>query len=68
LTGTEAEEMYARGNVGKLCVFEKYEGLHTAAALIRITDGMVAVLTTENSDRRCMVRSKRRDRRVYGLR
>ena len=50
LTGTEAEEVYAQGSVRKFDVFEKYHDVDTAAALITMTDGVVAVLTGGRQD------------------
>ena len=50
LTGTEAEEVYAQGSVREFDVFEKYDDVDTAAALIRMADGVVAVLTGGRQD------------------
>jgi len=50
LTGTEAEVVYAQGSVRKFDVFDKYDDVDTAAALIRMTDGVVAVLTGGRQD------------------
>jgi myo-inositol 2-dehydrogenase/D-chiro-inositol 1-dehydrogenase len=50
LTGTEAEEVYAQGSVRKFGVFKKYDDVDTAAALIRMADGVVAVLTGGRQD------------------
>jgi len=50
LTGTEVEEVYARGSVREFEVFEKYGDVDTAAALITLTDGVVAVLTGGRQD------------------
>src|SRR5918998_131433 len=50
LTGGEVEEVYATGSVRKFDVFAKYDDVDTAAALITMTDGVVAVLTGGRHD------------------
>jgi myo-inositol 2-dehydrogenase / D-chiro-inositol 1-dehydrogenase len=50
LTETEIEEVYARGSVREFDVFGKYDDVDTAAALITLTDGVVAVLTGGRQD------------------
>jgi myo-inositol 2-dehydrogenase/D-chiro-inositol 1-dehydrogenase len=50
LTGGEVEEVYATGSVRKFDVFAKYDDVDTAAALIKMTDGVVAVLTGGRHD------------------
>ena len=50
LTGGEAEEVYATGSVRKFEVFGKYEDVDTSAALIKMVDGVVAVLTGGRQD------------------
>jgi myo-inositol 2-dehydrogenase / D-chiro-inositol 1-dehydrogenase len=50
LTETEIEEVYARGSVREFDVFEKYDDVDSAAALITLTDGVVAVLTGGRQD------------------
>ena len=50
LTGGEVEEVYATGSVRKFDVFAKYDDVDTAAALITMTDGVVAVLTGGRQD------------------
>jgi myo-inositol 2-dehydrogenase / D-chiro-inositol 1-dehydrogenase len=42
--------VYAQGSVRKFDVFEKYHDVDTAAALITMTDGVVAVLTGGRQD------------------
>src|SRR5215213_9096620 len=50
LTGGEAEEVYATGSVRKFEVFGMYEDVDTSAALIKMVDGVVAVLTGGRQD------------------
>lgn len=50
MTGGEVEEVYAVGSVRKFEVFEKYGDVDTSAALIRMRDGVVAVLTGGRHD------------------
>jgi myo-inositol 2-dehydrogenase / D-chiro-inositol 1-dehydrogenase len=50
LTGSEVEEVYATGSVRKFDVFAKYDDVDTSAALIKMTDGVVAVLTGGRHD------------------
>jgi myo-inositol 2-dehydrogenase / D-chiro-inositol 1-dehydrogenase len=50
LTGGEVEEVYATGSVRKFGVFEKYDDVDTSAALLRMEDGVVALLTGGRHD------------------
>jgi myo-inositol 2-dehydrogenase / D-chiro-inositol 1-dehydrogenase len=50
LTGSEVEEVYATGSVRKFDVFDKYEDVDTSAALLKMTDGVVVVLTGGRHD------------------
>src|SRR5918997_4442348 len=50
LTGGEVEEVYATGSVRKFDVFARYDDVDTAAALITMADGVVAVLTGGRHD------------------
>jgi myo-inositol 2-dehydrogenase / D-chiro-inositol 1-dehydrogenase len=50
LAGSEAEEVYAVGSVRGFDVFSRYGDVDTAAALIRMEDGVVAVLTGGRHD------------------
>jgi myo-inositol 2-dehydrogenase/D-chiro-inositol 1-dehydrogenase len=50
LTGGEVEEVYATGSVRKFDVFARYDDVDTAAALITLADGVVAVLTGGRHD------------------
>jgi myo-inositol 2-dehydrogenase / D-chiro-inositol 1-dehydrogenase len=50
LTGEEVEEVYATGSVRKFDVFAKYDDVDAAAALIKMADGVVAVLTGGRHD------------------
>jgi myo-inositol 2-dehydrogenase/D-chiro-inositol 1-dehydrogenase len=50
LTGSEAEEVYATGSVRKFGVFARYGDVDTSAALIRMSGGVVAVLTGGRHD------------------
>jgi myo-inositol 2-dehydrogenase/D-chiro-inositol 1-dehydrogenase len=50
LTGGEVEEVYATGSVRKFGVFGKYGDVDTSAALIKMADGVVAVLTGGRQD------------------
>ncbi len=45
LTGSEAEEVFAQGSVRGFEVFEKYGDVDTSATMIKMTDGVVAVVT-----------------------
>ena len=45
LTGDEVEEVYATGSVRKFDFFAEHGDVDTSAALIRMKDGVVAVLT-----------------------
>jgi myo-inositol 2-dehydrogenase/D-chiro-inositol 1-dehydrogenase len=50
LTGGEVEEVYATGSVRNFDVFSEYGDVDTSAALIRMKDGVVAVLTGGRHD------------------
>lgn len=50
LTGSEAEEVCATGSVREFDVFARHDDVDTSAALIRMTDGVVAVLTGGRHD------------------
>lgn len=50
LTGGEVEEVYAQGSVRRFEVFADHDDVDTAAALIRMADGVVAVLTGGRQD------------------
>lgn len=50
LTGCEADEVYAQGSVRKFEVFARYDDVDTAACLIRMRDGVLAVLTGGRHD------------------
>lgn len=50
LTGSEVEEVYAQGGVREFDVFAKYGDIDTSAAIIRMTDGVLAVLTGGRQD------------------
>jgi myo-inositol 2-dehydrogenase / D-chiro-inositol 1-dehydrogenase len=50
LTGGEVEEVYATGSVRRFDVFARYGDVDTAAALITMADGVVAVLTGGRQD------------------
>ncbi|HET7479626.1 MAG TPA: Gfo/Idh/MocA family oxidoreductase [Rubrobacteraceae bacterium] len=50
LTGGEVEEVYAAGSVRKFDMFGKYGDVDTSAAMIRMRDGVVAVLTGGRHD------------------
>jgi myo-inositol 2-dehydrogenase/D-chiro-inositol 1-dehydrogenase len=50
LTGSEAAEVYAQGSVRKFAMFATYGDVDTAAALIRMTNGVLAVLTGGRQD------------------
>ena len=50
LTGSEVEEVYATGSVRGFDVFARHDDVDTSAALIRMTDGVVAVLTGGRHD------------------
>jgi myo-inositol 2-dehydrogenase / D-chiro-inositol 1-dehydrogenase len=50
LAGSEAEEVYAVGSVRGFYVFSRHGDVDTAAALIRMEDGVVAVLTGGRHD------------------
>lgn len=50
LTGGEVEEVYAVGSVRKFEMFAKYGDVDTSAALLRMRDGVVAVLTGGRHD------------------
>lgn len=52
LTGGEAEEIYAQGSVRRFAQFARYGDVDTSAALIRMTDGILAVLTGSRQDPR----------------
>ena len=45
LVRSEAEEVYAQGSVRKFDMFERYEDFDTSALMIRMADGVLAVLT-----------------------
>jgi myo-inositol 2-dehydrogenase / D-chiro-inositol 1-dehydrogenase len=50
LAGSEAAEVYAQGSVRRFDVFAKYGDVDTSAALIRMDDGVLAVLTGGRQD------------------
>ena len=50
LAGSEAEEVYAVGSVRGFDVFSRHGDVDTAAALIKMEDGVVAVLTGGRHD------------------
>ena len=50
MTGCEVEEIYADGSVRGFEVFEKYDDVDTAAALMRLVDGPLTVLTVSRHD------------------
>ena len=50
LAGSEVEEVYAAGSVRGFDVFSRYGDVDTAAALIKMEDGVVAVLTGGRHD------------------
>jgi myo-inositol 2-dehydrogenase/D-chiro-inositol 1-dehydrogenase len=50
LTSGEVEEVYATGSVRKFGVFGRYGDVDTSAALIKMADGLVAVLTGGRHD------------------
>ncbi|HEU4848110.1 MAG TPA: Gfo/Idh/MocA family oxidoreductase [Rubrobacteraceae bacterium] len=50
LAGSEVEEVYAVGSVRGFEVFSRYGDVDTAAALIKMEDGVVAVLTGGRHD------------------
>ncbi len=50
LTGVEAEEIYAIGAVRGFEVFAKYGDVDTAVATLRMSDGILAVLTVARHD------------------
>jgi myo-inositol 2-dehydrogenase/D-chiro-inositol 1-dehydrogenase len=50
LAGSEVEEVYAVGSVRGFDVFSRYGDVDTAAALIKMEDGVVAVLTGGRHD------------------
>jgi myo-inositol 2-dehydrogenase / D-chiro-inositol 1-dehydrogenase len=45
LTGSEAEEMFAQGSVRKFDMFAAHDDFDTSAALIKMTNGVLVVLT-----------------------
>src|ERR671920_470971 len=50
LAGSEAEEVYAQGSVREFDMFAKYGDFEATAAMIRMTDGVLAVLTGGRQD------------------
>ncbi|HEV8675819.1 MAG TPA: Gfo/Idh/MocA family oxidoreductase [Methylomirabilota bacterium] len=50
LTGAEVEEVYADGGVRGFPVFDKYGDVDTAVATLRMSDGVLAVLTVARHD------------------
>jgi myo-inositol 2-dehydrogenase / D-chiro-inositol 1-dehydrogenase len=50
LTGVEVEEVYAAGSVRRHEVFARYDDVDTAAALLTLTDGTLAVLGQTRHD------------------
>lgn len=50
LTGSEVEQVYAQGSVRKFDVFAKYGDVDTSAAMIRMTDGVLVVMTGGRHD------------------
>src|SRR5918998_2944915 len=53
LTDGDVEEVYATGSVRKFGVFEKYGDVDPSAALLRMEDGVVALLTGGGRDPPC---------------
>jgi len=50
LTGSEVEQVYAQGSVRKFEVFAKYGDVDTSAAMIRMADGVLVVMTGGRHD------------------
>lgn len=50
VTGCEVEELYADGSVRGFPVFEKYDDVDTGAAILRLTDGTLGVLSQTRHD------------------
>jgi myo-inositol 2-dehydrogenase/D-chiro-inositol 1-dehydrogenase len=50
LTGSEAESVYAQGDVRGFDMFKKYGDFDTSAAMIRMKDGVLAVVTGGRQD------------------
>ena len=50
LVGSDVEEVYARGGVRGFDVFEKYGDFDTSAVMIRMADGVLAVVTGGRQD------------------
>jgi myo-inositol 2-dehydrogenase/D-chiro-inositol 1-dehydrogenase len=50
LTGTDVEEVWADGSVRGFPVFAKYDDIDTGVATLRMTNGVLAVLTTTRHD------------------
>jgi myo-inositol 2-dehydrogenase / D-chiro-inositol 1-dehydrogenase len=50
LVGSEVEEVYAKGSVREFDVFARHGDVDTAAALLTMADGVVAVLTGGRQD------------------
>jgi myo-inositol 2-dehydrogenase/D-chiro-inositol 1-dehydrogenase len=52
LTGQEVEDVYATGSVRGFPIFARYDDVDTAAAVLRLTDGSLGVLSQTRHDPR----------------
>ena len=52
VTGVEVEEVFATGSVRGFPIFERYDDVDTAAVILRLTDGTLAVLGQTRHDPR----------------
>ena len=52
VTGVEVEEVFAMGSVRGFPIFERYDDVDTAAVILRLTDGTLAVLGQTRHDPR----------------
>lgn len=50
VTGTEVEEVYATGSVRGFPIFAQYDDVDTGAAILRLTDGTLGVLSQTRHD------------------
>jgi myo-inositol 2-dehydrogenase/D-chiro-inositol 1-dehydrogenase len=50
LTGQEVEEVYATGSVRGFPIFDRYDDVDTAAAVLRLADGSLGVLSQTRHD------------------
>jgi myo-inositol 2-dehydrogenase/D-chiro-inositol 1-dehydrogenase len=50
VTGQEVDEVYAAGSVRGFPVFERYDDVDTGAAILRLADGTLAVLSQTRHD------------------